>query len=118
MKNIIFLILIISNIICFISTEKNKVQKNEVYTTNNELKKSKKYSKLFFQDTKPKYAENEKSTELKRKSNGYWGLFLSLFLISLLSSGIYVYLDVITRKSNSEQIQKNSNDIDLNNLGR
>ena len=104
MKYLFIFTLIISNIIGFgLSDKKNKKLNNNPI---NNAKKTKDIEKSLNNSTKTiiKEEENERPTELKRKSNGYWILFLILFSISFFGSGLYVYQDIIMEKAGYEPV--------------
>ena len=104
MKNLFIFVLIISNIIHFgLSDKKNKKLNNNPI---NNAGGTKNIEKSLNNSTKTikKEEENERPTELKRKSNGYWILFLILFSISFFGSGLYVYQDILMEKAGYEPI--------------
>ena len=107
MKKLFIFILIISNIIHFgLSDKKNKKIKKINNITTNTAKKTKNINNALNNSTKAtnNEEENERPTELKRKSNGYWILFLILFSVSFLVSGFYVYQDILFKKVGYESI--------------
>ena len=107
MKNLFILALIISNIIHFGLSDKKNKKLNNIKINN--AKKSENIEKFLNNSTKKiiKEEENERPTELKRKSNGYWILFLILFSISFLGSGLYVYQDILMEKAGYEPVSIN-----------
>ena len=104
MKKLFIFILIILNIIHFgLSDKKNKKINN---ITINIANQEKNIGTALNNSTKAtnNEEENEMPTELKRKSNGYWILFLILFSVSFLVSGFYVYQDILFKKVGYESI--------------
>ena len=106
MKNLLIIALIISNIIHFSLSDKNNKKLSNIIIGNANKTKSKEKIINNSTETITKEEENQRATELKRKSNGYWILFLILFSISFLSSGLYVYQDILFRKCEYEAINK------------
>ena len=102
MKKLFIFILIILNIIHFGLSDK----KNKNINTINIANKEKNINKALNNNTKVtnNEEENERPTELKRKSNGYWILFLILFSVSFLVSGFYVYQDILFKEVGYESI--------------
>ena len=100
MKKIIFVIILLS-IIHISSFQENRGKDNNIpenYSENNsEINKNKNRSLNDAHKTKFN-VENQNTEELKTKSSGYWGLFLALFIISIILSILYVYFDVINEK--------------------
>ena len=94
MKKIAFAIIILS-VIHISSFKENKGIKNNIpenYSENNSEINKKKDKSLDDDHIIRLEEENQNTGELKTKSSGYWGLFLALFITSIISSGIYIYI--------------------------
>ena len=96
MKNWLFFVFILSNII-YLSLNKENKKPSEKLIINEKSANNDISSDISFQN-KTNYEaieENEKPTQLTRKSNGYWIIFFILFILSLIVSGLFVFQDVL-----------------------
>ena len=97
MKNCFIIVLILSIMFCFGLSEKYEEKKDKI--ANNDYGKIKNKQKSFYNETKKIFLEeNEKLTDLKRKSNGYWKVFLTIFILAFAFSGGFVYFYVLVNK--------------------
>ncbi len=83
--------LILSNLICSclsktFDTKMKKIVVNDVDNTKNKEKSINNDTRVNFDFIE----DNENSTDLKKKSNGYWKIFLTIFILSFAFSGGYV----------------------------
>ena len=107
MKNLFIFALIVSYVIRFTLSDKTNKKLNNINMNNNGKIKNIEKSLNNTKNADIKEEENERSTELKRKSNGYWIPFLILFSISFLCSGLYVYQDILMKNDVYENVSIN-----------
>ena len=97
MKKSFIVVVIFLSIISLSFSKKYDIEKNEIRNIkeeklNNEEKSFNNKTKRIFLE------ENENTKELVRKSNGYWKIFLTLFILSFAFAGGFVYFDILLVK--------------------
>ena len=106
MKNLLFLALILSNVIYFSSSKKYKTENDKIDINYGSSQKKENgvynFSQANFDE------ENQNKKELIRKNSEYWKLFLPLFLITFIFSGIYVYSGVFRGERTSSIIEEHN----------
>ena len=96
MKNLLILVLILSNVIYFSLSKNDFLKENKISANyrNSENKENNKFtSHAIFEEE----SEN-KNGELIRKTSKFSILFTILFLSTFICSGIYSYYDVLHNK--------------------